>query len=117
MKPLTLFITLAIVSTYFSCEKNNNVNNYQFEAEVLGQNSDCGLFAIKFTDNLDKVMAIAETSVSGDIYIARNLPDDLQIQGQMIILNIRKPKASELTPCTALGPSYPWIYVTNAKLK
>jgi hypothetical protein len=27
-----------------------------------------------FTDNLDKVMAIAETSVSGDVYIAKNYP-------------------------------------------
>jgi len=74
MKPITLFITLAIVSTYFSCEKTNNIYDYQFEAEVLGRNTDCGLFAIKFTDNLDKVMAIAETSVSGDVYIAKNYP-------------------------------------------
>jgi hypothetical protein len=117
MKPVTLFIIMAVVSAYFSCEKNSNINDYQFEAEVLGRNTDCGLFAIKFTGNLNKVMAISESSVSQDIYIAKNLSPELQIQGQTILLNIRKPSSSELSVCTDLGPGYPWIYVTNAKLK
>jgi len=40
----------------------------------MNSNSDCGVFAIKFTDKPDKVMKIAETSASGDVYIAKNLP-------------------------------------------
>jgi hypothetical protein len=117
MKPLIIFVALTILMTYLSCEKKNSPQDYPFEAQVLGKNSDCGIFAIKFSDKLTQVRAIAETSSSTDVYIAKNLPDDLQSAGLVIILNVRKPEASELGVCTALGPSYPWIYVTNAKLK
>jgi hypothetical protein len=117
MKPFALFIVLTILMTYLSCEKNNSAKDYPFEAEILGKNSDCGVFAIKFSDKLEKVKEIAETSNLQNVYIAKNLPDELQTAGLVIVLNIRKPNASELTECTALGPGYPWIFVTNAKLK
>jgi hypothetical protein len=117
MKPSIIFIVLTIVLTYFSCEKNNVISDFPFQAEVLGRNTDCGIFAIKFTDDLDKVVEIVGTSVSEGCYIAKNLPDELQISGLIIVLNLREPAPSELTPCTAMGPSLNWIYVTKAKLK
>ncbi len=117
MKPSIIFIALAIVLTYFSCEKNDSTGDFPFQAEVLGRNTDCGIFAIKFIVELDKVVKIVGTSVSEGCYIAKNLPDDLQIPGLIIVLNLRKPAPSELTPCTAMGPSLNWIYVTKAKLK
>jgi (p)ppGpp synthase/HD superfamily hydrolase len=110
-----LILVVLIISS--SCEKNNNKQDYSFEAEILGKNSDCGVFAIKFADKLDQVRTIAETSSLEDVYIAKNLPIDLQTAGLVIILNIRKPEASELGACTDLGPSYPWIFVTKARLK
>jgi hypothetical protein len=113
-----IFVGLLICAlTSFSCEKINKDKNFLFEAQVLDRNSDCGVFAIKFTDNLDKVKQIAETEAIQDVYIARNLPEELQTPGLLIVLNIRKPKDVELGVCTDRGPSYPWIYVTNAKLK
>jgi hypothetical protein len=117
MKQLITFISLIILLTYFSCNKSSSDKDFLFEAQVLDRNSDCGVFAIKFNDNLDKVKQIAETSVLQDVYIARNLPEVLQTPGLLIILNIRKPKDAELSICTDRGPSYPWIYVTNARLK
>lgn len=118
MKHLYLFISLIIGIVSISCEKNNNtVNEYPFEAEVIGKNSDCGLYAIKFTENLDQVYEIADSHILEDIYIAKNLPEELQIEGLSIVLNIRKIKDHELGACTCRGPSYPWIYVLSAKKK
>jgi len=117
MRPLTFFLVMTVVFSYFSCEKNNDNKDYPFEAEVIGKNSDCGVFAVKFTVKTDQVRAIDETTSSENVYIAVNLPDDLQSAGLKIILNIRKPSASETCFCTDLGISYPWIYVTKARLK
>ena len=117
MKHLILFISLIIGIVFISCEENSTINEYPFEAEVLGRNSDCGIYAIRFINNLYKVHEIADSHVLDDIYIARNLPEELQIEGLFIVLNIRKIKDSELGACTHRGPSYPWIYVLSAKKK
>ena len=114
MKSLLGIIILTILVTFNSCERTEG---YPFEAKVLGRNSDCGLFAIKFSENLTQVQEIAGTSILDDVYIAKNLPLELQTEGLSIVLNIRKIQNSELTACTDRGPSYPWIYVLNAKAK
>ena len=114
MKPFLVILILTTFMVFNSCERTVE---YPFEAEVLGKNSDCGLYAIKFNGNLEQLHEIADTYILDDIYIAKNLPQNLQIDGMIIILNIRKLKNSELTECTTLGPSYPWIYVLNAKAK
>lgn len=101
---------------YFSCNKSDTLPEYPFTAEVLGKNTDCGLFAIKITNDLEKAVGIVGSSVSEGIYIAKNLPVELQTAGLVIALDIRKPNASELGICAALGPGYTWLYVTNAKL-
>ena len=117
MKPFFAFFFLIVTMTYFSCDKSDSLKEYPFEARVLGNNEDCGLFAIKITNDLDKVVDIVGNSVSEGIYIAKNLPVELQATGLVIILEIRKPNASELGVCTDRGPSYNWLYVTKAKLK
>ena len=117
MKPFFAFFFLIVTMTYFSCDKSDSLKEYPFEATVLGNNEDCGLFAIKITNDLDKVVDIVGNSVSEGIYIAKNLPVELQATGLVIILEIRKPNASELGVCTDRGPSYNWLYVTKAKLK
>jgi hypothetical protein len=117
MKPFILLIFIAIGFTFSSCEKNNTDREFPFEAEVLGRNTDCGIFAIKFTNNLDQVHEIADSYVLNDVYIEKNLPAELQIEGLSIVLNIRKIQDSELGICTDMGPSYPWIYVLSAKKK
>jgi hypothetical protein len=117
MKPLIASIFLILTITYFSCDKSDNLKEYPFEAEVLGINQDCGLTAIKITNDLDKLVEIAGNSVSPGIYIANNLPVELQTAGLIIILDVRRPNASELGACTARGPSYNWLYVIKAKSK
>ncbi len=117
VKPFIVFLFLIVTMIYFSCDKSDNLKEYPFEADVLGNNPDCGLFGIKITNNLDKVVDIVGTSVSDNIYIAKNLPVELQTTGLVIVLDIRKPNASELGACTDRGPGYTWLYVIKARLK
>jgi hypothetical protein len=111
-----LFISFLIIILLSNCHKeDNNPNAFQFQAEVLGSNPDCGVFSIKFTSELDKVKMIVGSTTLDGIYIARNLPVELQQSGIKIKLDVRKIQDSELGACTAMGPSYPWLYVIKAE--
>lgn len=117
MKPYFLIAIISLVITLVACEENNINQEYLFEAKVLGRNPDCGLFAIQFTKNMQYANEIAGTLHTKYTFIAKNLPADLQTDGLSIILNIRRIQESELGVCTAMGPSYPWIYVLEARKK
>lgn len=115
MKPYILIVIILLGITLVTCEENNTNQEYLFEAKVLGRNTDCGLFAIQVTKNIQQANEIAGTLYTEDIFIAKNLPADLQTDGLSIILNIRRIKESELGICTAMGQSYPWVYVLEAR--
>jgi hypothetical protein len=116
MKPYIILL-LAIILNLSSCEKKSSDTSFPFEAEVLGINMDCGIPAIKFINKLDQVNDIADSYSPSAIFIVKNLPSDLQVQGISIVLNVRKIQNSELGACTAMGLAYPWIYVLEAKKK
>jgi hypothetical protein len=116
MKPY-IIILLVVILNFSSCEEKNDDQSFPFEAEVLGINMDCGLPAIKFINNLDQVNEIADTYSPSAIFIAKNLPSELQLYGISIVLNVRKIQNSELGVCSTMGPSYPWIYVLEARRK
>ncbi len=118
MKIKTLIsILFVVLINYCACQKENNHGEYPFKAEVMWKNSDCGIYQIRITEGKDEVEKILGKSVSTNIYIANNLPEDLKINGQKIVLDLRKPdpENNESGFCTAMGPSYPWIIVTKAK--
>jgi hypothetical protein len=114
MKHLTLTLLFVLGISFNACDKNDTNQKFPFEAKVLGRNTDCGLYAIQITKNLQNANVITGTN-SNDVFIAKNLPSDLQVEGLSINLNIRKIQDSELGVCTAMGPSYPWIYVLEAE--
>ncbi|HEX2958589.1 MAG TPA: hypothetical protein VHO70_17265 [Chitinispirillaceae bacterium] len=114
MRHLALILIFVLGISFDACDKNDTNQNFLFEAKVLGRNNDCGLYAIQITKNIQNANVITGTN-SYDIFIAKNLPSDLQIEGLSISLNIRKIQDSELGICTAMGPSYPWIYVLEAE--
>lgn len=117
MKTLIFILICSFGLILNSCKKNSPDQEYPFEANVLSINDDCGLYAIQFTKNLQKANEIAGTLFTEYTFIAYNLPADLQIVGLPIVLNIRRIQPSELGPCTARGPSFPWIYVLDARKK
>ena len=117
MKILFFFMIFLLGFILTSCKKDNTNQENQFEAKVLGKNEDCGLYAIQFTNNIQKANEIAGTLFTEYVFIADNLPEDLQVDGLPIVLSIRRIQVSELGICTARGPSYTWIYVLDAKKK
>lgn len=102
--------------TVISCQKDNLSVSYPYEARVIGKNRDCGVYSIKIVKDLTGVESIAGTTLDS-IYIAQNLPYELQTSGLEIVLDLREPKDSELGICTALGPGYNWLTVIRAKKK
>jgi hypothetical protein len=117
MKPRLLFTLILLGLLSFSCHKDKDPSDLPFEAQVMGLNPDCGIYQIKITQGLEEVISIVGTSIADGIYIANNLPQELMIDGVIIKLDLRKPENSELGLCTAMGPAYPWIFVTQAEVK
>jgi hypothetical protein len=117
MKSYLLLLIISLGIMLVTCEENNTNPEYKFEAKVLGRNTDCGLFAIQFTKSIQQANEIAGTLITEYTFIAKNLPTELQLEGISIMLDIRRIKDTDLGICTAMGPSYPWIYVLDAKKK
>jgi hypothetical protein len=117
MKPYFLIFIIFLAMMVVTCEENEINTEYQFEAKVLGMNSDCGFYAIQITKGIQQANEIAGTLYTEYTFIASNLPAKLQVEGLSIILNIRRIKDTEYGACTAIGVSYPWIYVQEAKEK
>jgi hypothetical protein len=115
MKSYILIIFISLGFTLVTCEKSTTNQEYIFEAKVLGRNTDCGYFAIQITNNIQQANEIAGTLYTENTFIAKNLPDDIQVEGLSIILDIRRIQKSESGFCTAMGPSYPWIYVIRVR--
>ncbi len=99
-----------------SCQKEEPLADYAFEAEVLGRNLDCGVYQIKILNQLPRVEEIVGQTQGDSIFIAENLSSELEIAGLKILLDVRKTQNNE-TPCTTLGIGYPWLYVVRAKEK
>jgi hypothetical protein len=121
METKQFFGLLIIALLLYSCHKEKNSTDpvFPFSAEVLGPNPDCGIYAIKITEGNEKVNSIIESTSLDSVYIANNLPEELKLRGLKIKLNFRKPtnNNNELGVCTAMGPNYPWIFVTTAAKK
>lgn len=115
MKKTLLFIFIVFI--FYSCQDDNIVSEYPFEAEVIRKNLDCSLYEIKITKGLEKVKLIIGTTSVQDIYIAKNLPNELEVNGLKIKLDLRKPENNEFGACTTLGPSYAWVFVIKAESK
>ena len=100
-----------------ACQKEESSAEYIFEAEVLGRNLDCGVYEIKIVKGLPQVEEIAGATGDEGIYVAKNLSSELETIGLKIVLDVREIQNNELTSCTTLGISRPWLYVVRAKKK
>ena len=114
MRIALLLIALFTSFFFYSCHHEDSSIEYPYKAEVRGLNSDCGLYEIKVLYGLSEIESIVGSSVIEGIYIAKNLPTELEIEGLIISLDIRAPKNNELGVCTLQGPTYKWLYVIRA---
>ncbi len=111
-----LILSLVLVGLVFnSCHEDNIPVVYPYEAEVIRINIDCGFYEIRITKGLESVKLILGEIVIGDVFIAKNLPDEFKVNGLQIKLDLRKPKSNELGVCRHMEPGYPWIFVTKAQ--
>lgn len=80
---------------------------------MIGKGSDCGdTFLVEFQDKLEEVHQI----VGGDYWntcYADSLPNEFKMENLILYMKIRKPNQNEIGPCTALGPAYPHVIVSN----
>ena len=113
-----LILSLLLVGLVFnSCNEDNIHIVYPYEAEVVRVNMDCGFYEIRITKGLENVKLILGDTSVGDVFIAKNLPGEFEVNSLQIKLDLRKPKSNELGVCTCMGPSYPWIFVIKAQKK
>ena len=113
---ILIFICLLLLSCQTEdTQETDNSKDFPFEAIVKWPNMDCGLYEIEITKGLDELKDILGTIGTQDTYIANNLADDLQEMDLEISFDARKNENHEIRPCTAMGPSYPWLYITEAE--
>jgi hypothetical protein len=108
------FILFFILVVIISCNKSDDPV-YPHEARVIGVNTDCGIYAIQFLSDLDEIIAKFGNTPFEGIYIGRNLSFELQEDYLLIQLNCRVPEPNEVGACSKSGPSYTWVFITDAK--
>lgn len=109
-----IFIILLFVFGFFlqGCmddDDQSQIDNFAFEAIVLGQGIDCGDI---YTISLKSLEA--NSDFEDGTYYALNLESEFKEQGLKILLNCRPPNNDEMIACTTQGPSYPHIVVLNS---
>jgi hypothetical protein len=117
------YFLIIFIFFLFTCSENtdklsgdNDEKTEQFEVEVIGPDLDCGLWLIEFRDiDLSRLKKITET-YNSSIFEAHNLDQEFKQQNIELLVYVRKTRDNELTPCTALGPSYPWITIVEAHI-
>jgi hypothetical protein len=116
MKKVPFVIILLIGLLNSSCEKKSENQVFPFVGEIMRINPDCNIHEINITEGLDKIIELCGNSI-GSVYIAGNLPDSLNVEGLRIEFNIGEASLDKITACTTMGPSYNWVWITDAKPK
>jgi hypothetical protein len=115
MKNRASFIAIALCVIFLaSCGGNeeNDDNDKYVNATVLGIGGDCHLLLIKFDEEVPELMK----SPVPNVYYAYNIPEEYQIKEKRIEVQIGQfPENFELPACTAMGPSYPSVYIVKVK--
>ena len=95
-----------------STEPDRDMTNY-FKVKVIAEGLDCGnTFLVEFQDKLEIIYEIVESD-SWNICYADSLPDEFKQENLIVYVKIRKPDQDEIGPCTALGPAYPHVIVSD----
>ena len=110
---IVLFITLTFLNS--SCDEHEIDNTEKFQVTVAGIGMDCGLILIDFDENdLERIKNI--TGFDWGRFYAFNLDKNkFNKVGLKLIVTVRKVKDDELSPCTTMGPGYPWVTITKVE--
>jgi hypothetical protein len=120
MPAFTPLIALLSAACLLGCEYSitgiGGENRYA--ATVIGKGPDCGdTFLVRFAEKGEVGKSLpdgnAVSSESG-IYYADGLPTAFKTEGSEIRITFRTLRADEAIACTALGPAYAHLRVTDA---
>ncbi|WP_158859465.1 hypothetical protein [Lunatibacter salilacus] len=117
MKSSIKLILLCLLMSGIGCTRDEEPNNSGvFQVTVVGKGIDCGsLLVIDFEqDDQSGIDVITGTSEWLRFY-AYNLDMKYNQPGKILKVTARKTKDEELSPCTHLGPTYPWITILNVE--
>jgi hypothetical protein len=105
MARVAAFLLISIgFLTFQACEPDYPV---QPNATVLGEGLDCG-WLLKFNE---KPADLPESE--DNTYIVVNLEEKYQMDDLGVMVTAREATNDELLTCTALGPAYVQIYITD----
>lgn len=105
-------ILLTIILEVLSCD--HQTDNF-FKVKVIGKGMDCGdIYLVEFQEKLEEVYQIVGSKHWNTFY-ADSLPTEFKKKGITIFIKFRKPSKNEIRPCTARGPAFPLIIITDVK--
>ena len=108
MKSFVLII-LGLAFFVHSCD-TTSTDDSLFNATVIGKGMDCGNhFLIQYDEDASGV----PINNFDNIFYELNLPEEYKVPGKRIMIEFRLPFSDEITPCTAMGPGYPQVFVTK----
>ncbi len=84
-----------------------------FKVKVIGKGQDCeDTYLVEFQNKLEEVYQVAGGEYWTTFY-ADSLADIFKLNNLELLIKFRNPKQDEISPCTALGPTYPHIVITD----
>jgi len=110
------FLLLSIAFLGISCEKPQEEVEPEWLNAVVEVTSDvnCGFPRLNFFEDAEKVKAI-----TGDdfhlSFVSKGLPDELNIQGKELKVQVANLLPEESFACLTLGYNYPSIKIKGAK--
>jgi len=119
MKTLILLLSLISVAD-MACKKDPHCGCtlpyqiYYLKAIVIDTyNLDCHRPLLDFTEDSARIHAISQLNT--EKFIMTSLNSDLNILNKKLYVSVRVLQSGEYFPCTAMGPSYPALKLTDAK--
>ena len=111
MKNSTKLILISILScTLFTFSACRKISHYKYTGKIISVGTDCNdTYIIEVDQNINGANNNYKT------FYAEQLPDDFKMMGLKIKFNCRTSEASELSPCTTMGITYPHITITEVE--
>jgi len=89
----------------------------EFEIETLGRNPDCGIAQV-YVKDASRITQLLGPAAYAPVYTALKLDTALWAsKNHTLYVRVRKPGPGEAVMCKAMGPGYPMLVVTSARIK
>ncbi len=116
MNKILKIIIILFLAALVSCENDDILTDDEFLVIVDSEGDvACGLPVIRFLDQAENVRE--KTSLETLTYNAHNLDNNLNVTGTTLLIKFKETVPEDFRACNTLGISFPWITITDARLK